>query len=126
MIEHDMSRSIRIFALAGLAAGAAYTQAFAHAHLSTSAPAAKSSVASPSELDLTFTEGLNLKFSGIKVAGPGDKEVKLGDAMLMNDDKVLMVPVSGKLEPGAYKVEWHVLSIDGHKMNGSFGFTVKP
>jgi methionine-rich copper-binding protein CopC len=113
-------------ALAFAAALGLATQAFAHAHLASSAPADKATVTvSPAELDLSFTEELNLKFTGVKVTGPKAKAVKTGDAMLMDGDKGLMVPVSEKLEPGVYTVEWHALSADGHKTNGTYSFTVK-
>lgn len=102
-------------------------QAFAHAHLKTSVPAADSSVKqAPSELDLSFSEGLNLKFTGVTVTGPDKKAVKTGTAMLMGGDTTLMVPVTDKLAPGKYTVQWHALSTDGHKTNGSYSFTVKP
>lgn len=121
-----MSRLTRILSLATVATVVLAGQAFAHAHLKSSAPADKASVASPSELDLTFTEELNLKFSGVTVTGPDKGEVKLGEGMLMDGDKVLMVPVSDRLAPGSYTVDWHVLSTDGHKTEGNFTFTVKP
>jgi len=102
-------------------------QALAHAHLKTSAPAADSAVKqAPSELDLTFTESLNLKFSGVTVTGPDKKAVKTGTSSLMDADKTLMVPVSDKLAPGKYAVDWHVLSTDGHKTNGTYTFTIAP
>ncbi|MBB6483854.1 copper homeostasis periplasmic binding protein CopC [Rhizobium lusitanum] len=102
-------------------------QAFAHAHLKSSAPAADSAVKqTPAELDLTFTESLNLKFSGATVTGPDKKAVKTGASSLMDSDKTLMVPVSDKLAPGKYTVDWHVLSTDGHKTNGTYSFTVAP
>ncbi|MFJ6324931.1 MULTISPECIES: copper homeostasis periplasmic binding protein CopC [unclassified Rhizobium] len=102
-------------------------QALAHAHLKTSAPAADSAVKqAPSELDLTFTESLNLKFSGVTVTGPDKKAVKTGTSSLMDADKTLMVPVSDKLAPGKYTVDWHVLSTDGHKTNGTYTFTIAP
>ena len=101
-------------------------QAFAHAHLKSSVPADNSSVAAPSELDLTFSEELNIKFSGAKVTALDGKEVKLGDIMLMDGRKILMVPFAGTLAPGVYKVDWHVLSTDGHKTNGTYTFTVTP
>ncbi|TAZ47092.1 Cu resistance protein (plasmid) [Rhizobium leguminosarum] len=102
-------------------------QALAHAHLKAAAPASDSTVKqAPSELDLTFTEGLNLKFSGAKLTGPGKAAVKTGEGSLMDGDMTLMVPVSQKLTPGKYTVEWHVLSTDGHKTNGTYSFTVAP
>jgi len=121
-----MSRLTRILSVATVASIALAGQAFAHAHLKSSVPADKSAVASPGELDLTFTEELNLKFSGVTVTGPDKGEVKLGDVMLMDGDKVLMVPVSDRLAPGSYTVDWHVLSTYGHKTEGNFTFTVKP
>ncbi len=116
----------RILPFAALASLALAGQAFAHAHLASSTPADKASIASPSEIDLTFTEELNLKFSGLTVTGPDKGEVKLGDTMLEGGDKVLMAPVSGTLAPGSYTVDWHVLSTDGHKTQGTFSFTVTP
>jgi copper resistance protein C len=114
------------FSLAASLIGAALAgPAFAHAHLESATPADKSTVAAPSELDLNFSEDLNLKFTGIKVTGPAKTVVKTGDGMLMNANKTLMVPVSGKLAAGAYKVEWHALSADGHKTKGSYSFIVK-
>ncbi|MGV1791847.1 copper homeostasis periplasmic binding protein CopC [Rhizobium sp. A37_96] len=102
-------------------------QAMAHAHLKTAVPAADSTVkAAPSELDLTFSEGLNLKFSGVKITGPNKAAVKTGEAMLMDKDATLMVPVADKLTPGKYTVEWHALSTDGHKTNGTYSFTITP
>lgn len=101
-------------------------QAFAHAHLKMSAPADKAEIAAPAELDLTFTEPLELAFSGVQLLGPDNGEIKLGAAMLMEGGKVLMTPVTAPLQAGRYTVKWHVLSTDGHKTEGSYGFTVKP
>ncbi|WP_349956264.1 copper homeostasis periplasmic binding protein CopC [Rhizobium sp. ZPR3] len=102
-------------------------QAVAHAHLKTSTPAADSIVKqAPSVLDLSFTESLNLKFSGATVIGPEKKTIKTGSATLADSDKTLTIPVSDKLAPGKYTVKWRVLSNDGHKTNGSYSFTVAP
>ena len=102
-------------------------QAMAHAHLKSAVPAADGTVKStPLELDLTFSEGLNVKFSGVKITGPDKATVKTGEAMLMNSGTTLMVPVTDQLAPGKYTVEWHVLSTDGHKTNGNYSFTIAP
>ncbi len=105
----------------------AATQASAHAHLAESVPSDKSTVESaPAAVKMTFTESLNLKFSGIKLIGPKKAAVKTGEASLTDQDKGLTVPVSDALAAGSYTVEWHVLSSDGHKTSGTFSFTVKP
>lgn len=101
--------------------------AFAHAHLEAAVPAIDGTVkTAPTELDLKFSEELNLKFTGVKVTGPDKKEVKTENAMLMGGDKTFMVNVPAGLANGTYHVEWHALSQDGHKTHGSYKFTVKP
>ena len=123
-----MTRSFRLFPLASILILGSVSMASAHAHLKTAMPAADSTVATaPSELRLGFTEGVNLKFTGVSVKGPAGTPVSTGAASLTpGDDKVLVVPVSGPLAPGTYKVDWHALATDGHKTDGSYGFTVKP
>jgi methionine-rich copper-binding protein CopC len=102
-------------------------QALAHAHLTTSVPADKATVASaPTEIDLRFSEELELKFSGITIVGPDKAAVNVGNARLADEGKTLVVPVTGKLDAGRYTVEWHVLSEDGHKTRGTYDFIVKP
>lgn len=113
------------FALAlGLGATGA---ALAHAHLKSSAPAGDSAVAAPATLELHFSEGVDLKFSGVSLTGPDQKAIATGDtAHAGNDEASLSVPVTAKLAPGKYTVQWHVLSKDGHKVKGSYSFDVKP
>jgi len=121
-----MSRFLRALPVAGLILLTVSAQAFAHAHLKTAAPAQKASAAAPAEINLGFTEALDLKFSGVAVVNADNKDIALGDAVLKDDGKSLVAPVAGTLAPGAYTVNWHVLSVDGHKTNGSYTFTVKP
>lgn len=114
-------------ALGGLFLVSLAVPAFAHAHLQSATPAANGSVATaPSQITLTFSEGVNLKFSGVKVTGPQKSAVKAGKASLTGGDATLSVPIAGKLGAGTYTVDWHILSVDGHKTNGSYTFTVNP
>ncbi|MDQ0475086.1 copper homeostasis periplasmic binding protein CopC [Labrys wisconsinensis] len=103
-------------------------QALAHAHLTSAVPAENGTVATvPTELDLKFSEELNLKFTGVKVTGPDKKAVATGAASLASGDETgLVVPISATLAPGKYIVAWHALSKDGHKTHGTYSFTVKP
>ena len=102
-------------------------QAFAHAHLKAATPASGATVAAPAELDLGFSEGVNLKFTGVTVTGPEGAAVPIGPARLgPGGDATLVVPLAGTLAPGRYKVDWHALAVDGHKTDGSYRFTVAP
>lgn len=105
----------------------ATTPAFAHARLLGETPADKAMLTTaPTVLTLKFSEGVALKFSGVKVTGPGQALVSLGTESLdPKDDALLTVPLMGTLAPGLYTVAWHALSTDGHKTTGTYSFTVK-
>ena len=101
--------------------------AFAHAHLLAEMPADKAVLTTaPTILTLKFSEGVALKFSGVKVTGPNHAVVAQGTESLdPKDDALLTVPLMGPLAPGLYTVAWHALSTDGHKTTGTYSFTVK-
>jgi hypothetical protein len=122
-----MPNLIRTIGIAAIVALGVTAPAFAHALLKSATPAAGSTVTTaPTELDLMFTEGVNLKFTGVKLTGPDKAVVPTGEATLMGGDTAFMVPLSGTLAAGVYTVAWHALSTDGHKTNGTYTFTVKP
>lgn len=111
-------------ALASLATAFFADYAFAHAKLVSETPAAHSTAEpAPAELKLKFSEALELKFSGVKIVGPGHDVIETGPAMLdPNDNATLIVPLKSPLPDGRYTVDWHVLSKDGHKTTGSYWF----
>jgi methionine-rich copper-binding protein CopC len=94
-----MAKSMRTFGLALAVALGLTGQALAHAELKSAMPPVNGTVtASPSELDLEFTEGVNLAFTGVEVKGPGKKAVVTGKAALREgDDSTLVVPIAGTL-----------------------------
>lgn len=101
--------------------------ASAHAHLQSETPAVDATTASPDAVTLQFTEGLEPKFSGATVTGPTGSAVPTGPGRLAPEDHArLIVPLSGKLAPGTYRVDWHAVAVDGHKTSGSYRFTVAP
>lgn len=118
----------RIFTLATLlAALTASGSVFAHAHLQHQYPAADAAVtASPQAITLNFSEGVEANFSGIALTGPQQATVKTGKAKRNEkDDKQLIIPIEEALKPGDYLVDWHVVSVDGHKTKGKYQFSVK-
>jgi copper resistance protein C len=101
--------------------------AFAHAHLLSQSRVVNDSVAAPSQLTLSFSEGLEAGLSGVLVKTSNGAPVRTGAASLdPNSDKTLIVPLAGTLSPGEYIVEWHALSKDGHMTNGTYQFRVVP
>jgi copper resistance protein C len=98
---------------------------FAHAHLIASNPAPDSSAVDVREIRLAFSERVIAKFSGIDLKDETGMTVATGAAS--NDPKSkkeLIVPVSAKLAPGTYTVEWHAVSDDTHRVTGRFTFKV--
>ena len=99
--------------------------ALAHAHLDHASPPAGSSVtASPKEVVLWFTEALEQKFSTVEVRDIEDQPMQAGKAVIdPGNSAALRVPLK-PLPPGIYKVIWRVLSVDTHRTQGDFTFTV--
>ena len=97
----------------------------AHTHLQVAVPAADSVVVlSPQEIELSFSEPLELAFSSIVVTDEKNNHVELGSAQLDPDNgRTLNVRLRG-LAPGVYTVVWRVLSVDTHRSFGTYTFQV--
>jgi methionine-rich copper-binding protein CopC len=110
-----------------LAAGPAMTGAFAHAFLDQAAPPVGGTVpASPTEIRLTFSEGVEPHFSGIELAADDGRTITTGPAAIdPGDDKQLVLAVP-PLPAGHYRVSWHVVSVDTHRTEGAYSFAVGP
>ena len=122
-----MTNTFRKVALVAATMLVSATSAFAHAEFVESSPAPDSTVASPTEIDLTFSEGINLKFSGAKLSDSMKMSFETGPATLAKGgDTTLVIPVTKPRAAGEYVVTWHNLSKDGHKSKGTFKFTVQP
>lgn len=98
----------------------------AHAHLKQQSPAADTQVAAPQVLTLNFSEGIEPGFSGVVVTDAQQQAIKTGAVKRNEKDKAqLIVPLEQTLSAGTYQVDWHVVSVDGHKTKGSYHFSVK-
>jgi len=99
--------------------------AWAHAHLRQAEPAVGSVGPAPQEVVLHFSERLEPSFSRIEVLR-GAEHLEAGPAHIPpGDARVLAVPVK-PLAAGVYTVLWHATSVDTHKTEGHFTFTVAP
>jgi copper resistance protein C len=108
----------------GLLSGAA--PARAHAFPDHADPAVGSTVATaPAQIRIWFTEALEPAFSAIEVTDAEGHAMGKGKARLDPGDPKLLVLDLAALPPGAYRVAWHVVSIDTHRTEGDFTFTVK-
>jgi methionine-rich copper-binding protein CopC len=102
------------------------THCWAHAFLDHADPKVGSTVAvSPAELKVWFTQELEPAFSTLEVQDAQGREVDKKDAHLDNKDKTLFIVSLPTLPSGTYTVIWHAVSVDTHKTQGHFEFTVK-
>jgi methionine-rich copper-binding protein CopC len=98
------------------------TAAHAHAFLDHASPLVGSTVASaPREVSLTFTQNLESAFSSVQVTDANGGRVDQGKAQVSGN--TMRVGLKS-LSPGTYRVRWQALSVDTHKTEGNFTFTV--
>jgi copper resistance protein C len=101
-------------------------QAWAHAFLDHAEPKVGGTVTnSPSVIKIWFTQELEPAFSNIEVRDARGSEVDKRDAHLDEKDKTLLIVSMAQLPDGTYTVNWHVTSVDTHRTQGHFEFTVK-
>ena len=117
----------RIPAMIAFAASALVSvTALAHAFLERASPAVGSEVhGSPAVLTLTFTEPVEAAFSSVAVTDAAGNRMDKGAPTGGGDKHVLVVPLK-PLPPGAYAIEWRVTSVDTHRTQGHFTFSVAP
>lgn len=100
--------------------------ASAHAFLARAEPAVGSTVAvPPARVAIVFTEAVEPDFSTIAVTAPDGHRVDAGPPRRDGAADRLAVPLE-PLAPGAYTVAWRAVSVDTHRTQGRFGFTLAP
>jgi len=110
-----------LVALAGPA-----TEAWAHAFLVRSSPAARATLARPPErVQLWFNERLEPAYSRASVWSPSGQQVDAADATVDAGEPTRLTVGLPGLKPGTYTVKFRVLSVDGHVVESSFPFTVR-
>jgi copper resistance protein C len=99
----------------------------AHAFLDRASPPVGAEVGvPPRSVSLTYTEPVEPLFSSVRVTDASGVRVDQGAPVARDGGRVLTVALKASLSPGLYSVEWQVTSVDTHKTQGRFTFTVKP
>lgn len=117
---------LRTVASLGFAAAvvAAPIAAQAHARLVSATPAAKSAGASPRVVTLTFSDRVAPAFSSFDVVNAAGAKASVR-TQVSQDGKTITGTLARPLAAGAYVVNWRIASTDGHRMTGSYDFTVR-
>ncbi len=104
----------------------AASPAFAHAFLQHASPAAGAELRiAPQAVTIAFSESIEPRFSVIEVRDAAGARVDLGNPHADGKATTLAVDLN-KLPPGTYTVIWHAASVDTHKTEGKYTFSVLP
>ncbi len=99
------------------------TPASAHAVLVSTSPTASSVVSSaPSEVVLTFSEGVRQVPGKIRVIAPDGSRADRGEPTF--NGAVVTIPVDPSGARGTYLVSYRVISADSHPVSGAFTYSV--
>jgi methionine-rich copper-binding protein CopC len=99
------------------------TPAFAHAFLKHASPGAGSTPATPpKEIALEFSEPLEPAFSGMEVTDAAGHHM---EAASPTANGAFLRLALKPLAAGVYRVAWHAVSVDTHRTEGAYRFTIK-
>ncbi len=117
-------RSLLLLVTGWLLAGVVLAgPAAAHAALVSTEPGESSRLdTAPTEVTLTFTEGVSLGAGYVRVLTADGERVDADDASV--DDRVVTVPLEPDLADGGYLVTYRIVSADSHPIQGAFSFVV--
>jgi hypothetical protein len=118
---HGLIVALGLLAMVGLTG-----RAEAHAKLREASPAEGVVKSAPAEVIVTFTEALEPKFSKIEVTDSKGQRVDQGAAQAVPGEPARLAVALKPLAAGTYKVTWRVVSVDTHRSEGSYQFTVAP
>jgi len=96
----------------------------AHSLLIASIPSAGAVVNGAPAVMLRFNNRIEKKLSQIRLVPPAG-EAKVLPVRVDGAVDALEAPLP-PLPPGRYRVEWRVLSTDGHVVSGAFAFSISP
>jgi methionine-rich copper-binding protein CopC len=116
---------MRTLALAATCCATLTGHAWAHAFLRSAVPGVGSTVqTAPAQVAITFTEAVEPAFSTIVVTDASGSRVDSG-GVHPGGPATLAIGLK-TLPPGRYTVTWHATSVDTHKTQGTYSFTVAP
>src|ERR1700683_1216437 len=103
--------------------GAPAPAADAHAGLVSSDPSAGAVLgASPSALELSFSERVLPSVSSVRVLGTSGSTYQVGSPRIIAGDPLSLREPVRTLPRGVYTVQWRAVSaVDGHATSGDFG-----
>lgn len=109
-------------ALLATEAGSRADRSAVHIQLESSAPADGDTVSPPESIRLVFNSAVNPALSHVRLLSASGAERTL--TVRLGDEPEILVAATPALASGTYRVDWRVVSSDGHPVSGEFVFHV--
>jgi methionine-rich copper-binding protein CopC/putative copper export protein/ABC-type branched-subunit amino acid transport system substrate-binding protein len=101
------------------------TPAVAHPYLLSSDPASGAILTSaPSQLDISYTEGLDRSYCTVTLIAPNGRRIGTHQVTARQPTELSVVPNTVLTQRGTYAVNWTAVGDDGHTVIGNFGFSI--
>lgn len=98
---------------------------WAHAYLVRSTPAKRAVLNhAPSRIQLWFNERIEARYSTLTLTDENGKPVETGTPEVSSEDPKQLSATVKQLPPGRYRIQYRVLSVDGHIVKDQYSFTV--
>ncbi len=99
--------------------------AWAHASLVKSTPAKRAVLSHPpTKIQLWFNERIEARYSSLTLTDGNGKQVETGTPEVSSEDPKQLSATIKPLPPGRYRIQYRVLSVDGHIVKDQYSFTV--
>ena len=98
--------------------------ALAHTHPVSMTPAPDSTIDPPDSIVMHFSGDLEPKFSSITLVNATGHVVNVAQSVVSSSDAKLMTLALPKLPGGVYTVSWVGVSVDSHRSQGDYKFTI--
>ncbi|SAL41089.1 copper resistance protein CopC [Caballeronia sordidicola] len=117
---------MKIQYLTALVVGLAFAvTAFAHVFPQKQEPGAGASVASPTQVKITFDGPLEPAFTTLTVTDAAGKQVNTAKSSVDVQQPTVASVALPVLPAGHYMVHWAAVAEDGHRTHGDYPFDVK-
>ena len=80
----------------------------------------------PAQIAITFSEAIEAAFSAIEVTDAAGRRVDRGSPRTAGGNRSVLIVDLQPIGAGRYGVTWRAISVDTHKTQGSYSFTVAP
>jgi methionine-rich copper-binding protein CopC len=125
LMKYRMTMLAALMAVAVGAISSSFAANDVHFALSKSMPEAESSIESPGEIRLWFTESPVDNTTSIRVVNAAGELMEAADVMQDADDgRIFSVAIERWLAVGPYTVAWRAIGQDGHVVREEFTFSV--